>query len=463
MSTRDLLLRAAELGAEHIEELCSARVAPTASHQELTDRLGGALPASGADSAEVLSELVRAVDGGLVLSGSPRFFGWVIGGSTPATVAADWLTSAWDQNAAAYACSPAAAVVEEVCGGWLKEILGLPATCSYAFVTGCQAAHMTCLAAARHRLLGDRDWDVETRGLSGAPPMRVLTGEHHHETLLRALRFLGMGSNAIEHVPLGDDGAIDTHELASALGAEPDRPTVVALQAGDLNAGTFDAFGEASDIAHAHGAWVHVDGAFGLWAITSPEHRHLLDGIDRADSWATDGHKWLNVPYDSGYAFVADPEAHAGALSMEAAYMIPANGSGREEHHWNPEWSRRARAIPTYVALRTLGQEGIGEIVARCCRLANRLVCEIGALRGAEVVATPIINQGLVRFLAADGDHDRRTEDVMARLRDEGTAWYGGTTWRGNRVMRISVCNWQTSDSDVDLTVDAVRNVIAMV
>src|SRR6185312_15812137 len=356
----------------------------------------------------------------------------------------DWLTSTWDQNGASNLTAPAEAVVEEVCGAWCKQLLGLPATASFAFVTGCQMAHTTALAAARHKLLRDRGWDVEEKGLAGAPPLRLLTTESRHESIIRAVRLLGIGANAIRTVPADNLGRMNTVELAAALRESADLPTIVSLQAGDLNTGVFDPFAQACRIAHDHDAWVHVDGAFGLWVATSREYRHLLDGAAEADSWATDGHKWLNLPFDCGLVFVADPTAHRASFAQNTSYSVPT-AELRNQKDWNPEWSRRARGFTAYAAIRALGRAGIAEVVERCCACADRLVTGIGGLAGAEIVARPIINQGLVRFLAGDGDHDRRTDDVIGRIQAKGVAWFGGVTWRGMRVMRISVCNWMTN------------------
>jgi glutamate/tyrosine decarboxylase-like PLP-dependent enzyme len=384
----------------------------------------------------------------------------VTGGTLPVALAADWLTSAWDQNGASNLTAPAEAVIEEVCGDWAKQLLGLPAAASFAFVTGSQMAHATAFASARHKLLGDRGWNVEEKGLAGAPQLRVLTTENRHESIIRAVRLLGIGSNAITYVPTDNQGRMNTGELERALGKAADAPTIVSLQAGDLNTGIFDPFAEACRIAHEHDAWVHVDGAFGLWVATSRKYRHLLDGSERADSWATDGHKWLNLPFDSGLVFVADPTAHRAAFAQSASYSVPTENL-RNQKDWNPEWSRRGRGFTAYAAIRALGRLGIADIVDRCCAHADRLVADIGGLAGAEIVARPVINQGLVRFLAPDGSHDRRTDEVIKRIQAQGVAWFGGATWRGMRVMRISVCNWATTDRDIDETIASVRQAIA--
>jgi glutamate/tyrosine decarboxylase-like PLP-dependent enzyme len=445
---------AAALAARYLASLPERSVGPPVDLAALRGALQKELTTTGLPTEQVIRELAADVEPGLLHSGSPRFFGWVIGGSMPAALAADWLTSTWDQNAAAHACSPAAAVVEEVVGAWLLDLLGLPASASFALVTGCQMAHVTGLAAARHRLLARRGWMVESRGLAGSPPLRVLVGEHH-ETLLRALRLLGIGTDAVVHVAQRADGTIDLGALARELDGARDAPTIVALAAGDLNRGAFDPFGAACEVAHACGAWVHVDGAFGLWAAASRRHRHLVAGVEHADSWATDAHKWLNVPYDSGIAVVADRDAHRDSMRIPAAYKVEVAGV-RDQFEWGPEWSRRARGFALYAALRALGRDGVADLVDRCCDLATLLVDRLGEQPGVEVLARPVSNQGLVRFLAADGDHDARTEAVIALIHEDGIAWFGPTTWHGMRVMRVSVSNYRTMPDDVDRVVDAV-------
>lgn len=449
---------------KHLEALDTAPVAATASLTELRARLARPLAEAGVDAAQVIDELAQDVEGGILGSVGGRFFGWVIGGSTPAALAADWLTSAWDQNAALHACGPAEAVIEEVCGAWLKDLLGLPRTASFALVTGCQMAHFTCLAAARNALLARRRWNVEQKGLVGAPPFRVLSGSHRHGTFERAIRFLGLGSDCITDLTLDARGRLREDTLREALKAGDGQPTIVLLQAGDLNIGAFDCFETLIPLAHSQGAWVHVDGAFGLWIAACPSRRSLLKGVESADSWATDGHKWLNVPYDCGYAFVADPVAHQASMSMQASYLVHAD-QARDQVDWNPELSRRGRGVATYAAIRELGRQGIADLVDRTCRHTHALVTRIGALPGAETVWEPTVNQGLVRFPdprpgAGPADHDRRTDMVIAAIVGTGEAFFGGTTWNGRRCMRVSVCNWQTSDRDVDRAVSAVRSAL---
>jgi aromatic-L-amino-acid decarboxylase len=439
-------------------------VGATADLEELRERFERPLPQSGTDPAQVIDDLVRDVEGGIIGSTGGRFFGWVIGGTLPAALAADWLVSAWDQNAAIHACGPAEAVIEEVAGCWLKELFGLPQTASFAFVTGTQMAHLTCLGAARHRLLDRAGWDVEEQGFAGAPAIRIITSSERHGSVERAIRILGFGKRAVTSLPCNDLGQLEPSALERALESGGRQPAIVLLQGGDLNIGAFDPFADLIPIARRHGAWVHVDGAFGLWAAASPKHRHLLHGVELADSWTNDGHKWLNTPFDCGYAFVADAAAHRGAFSHRASYTTFVDGA-RDQIDWNPEWSRRGRGVPTYAALRQLGRAGIADLVERTCAHAHALTTRIGRLPGAQMLWEPTINQGLVRFLdprpgATDEDHDRRTDETIARIVASGEAFFGGTTWRRKRCMRVSVCNWQTSEADVDRAVSAVRRVL---
>jgi len=465
MQTDDPSLRVLSL-AQHeafsfLSNLDRAPVGATVDVETLRQQLTKPLANTGLPPEQVITELVSDVAGGLIGSTGGRFFAWVIGGSVPAALAADWLTSTWDQNAALYATSPAAAVVEEVAGLWLKDILHLPAHASFALVTGCQMAHVTCLAAARHALLAERGWDIEERGLYGAPPIRILSSAQRHGSFERAVRLLGLGREHVICLTSDAQDRLEPAALQKALDDDPSAPTIVLLQAGDINIGAFDDFEALIPVAKRHGAWVHVDGAFGLWAAASPRYRHLVKEVEAADSWATDGHKWLNVPFDCGYAFIAHADAHRASLSHRAAY-ITHHDEARDEMDWNPEWSRRARGFPTYAALRQLGRDGISELIERCCRHAHELVMGIGSLPGAEVLWEPIINQGLVRFLdsSAEHDHDRRTEEVIAAIVGAGEAFFGGTTWRGKRAMRVSVCNWRTSDEDVQRSINSVARVL---
>jgi glutamate/tyrosine decarboxylase-like PLP-dependent enzyme len=459
------LERAAELALSYLGSLDGAPVCATASLAELRERFARPLADEGVDPVTVLDELARDAAGGLIGNAGGRFYGWVVGAGLPAALAADWLTGTWDQNAGIYALSPAAAVVEEVCGTWLKDVLGLPASASFSLVTGCQMAHTTCLAAARHAVLQRTGWDVNRDGLAGAPSLRVLTSTEVHGTTTRAAKLLGIGTANIIVLPTDSAGRLTPAELGAALSREPDRPTIVVLQAGDVNCGVFDPFPELIALAHRAGSWVHIDAAMGLWCNAVPELRHLLTGVERADSWATDGHKWLNVPYDSGYAFVAHPEHHRAAMEHRASYLTHAD-EARDPLDYTPEHSRRARGFATYAALRELGRTGICNLVARCCRHAHTIVTRIGALPNARIMWEPKINQGLVRFSdsragAGEEDHDKRTDEVMAAINATGEAFFTGTTWRGKRCMRVSVSSWRTTADDVDRAVAAAERALS--
>jgi glutamate/tyrosine decarboxylase-like PLP-dependent enzyme len=458
------LERAAELALSYLDSLDAAPVCATASLAELRQRFSRPLSQDGLDAVTVIEELARDTAGGLLGSAGGRFYGWVIGAGLPAALAADWLTATWDQNAGLYACGPAAAVVEEVCGAWLKDVLRLPAAASFALVTGCQMAHVTCLAAARHALLARLGWDVNRDGLAGAPSLRVLTSSEVHGTTTRAAKLLGFGTSNIVVLPSDSAARLASHDLGSALSREPNRPTIVVLQAGDVNCGAFDSFLELIPLAHEAGAWVHIDGAMGLWCNAAPKLRHLLAGAELADSWATDGHKWLNVPYDSGYAFVAHPEHHRAAMEHHASYLVHAEDA-RDQLDWTPDHSRRARGFATWAALRELGRTGLADLILRCCRYAYDIVTRIGALPNARTICVPQINQGLVRFYderngATEEDHDRRTDEVISAIKAGGEAYFTGTTWRGRRSMRVSVSSWRTTPEDVDRAVAAAEQAL---
>ncbi|MCP4205381.1 MAG: aspartate aminotransferase family protein [bacterium] len=430
---------------------------------ELRSRLSIELGNEGVEAERVIDELVAATEGAHLGSAGGRFFAWVVGGALPAALAADWLAAAWDQNAALYASGPAAAVVEEVAGSWLKALFGLPPEASFAFTTGCQMAHFTGLAAARHAVLRRVGWDVNELGLFGAPPIRVLTSSERHPSVDRTLRYLGLGNKDIVPLRTNDEGCVAAAALEEEL-VPTGIPTIVVLDAADLNIAAFDPFAELIPIARKAGAWVHVDGAFGLFARASEAKARHLRGVEMADSWAVDAHKWLNVPYDCGIAFVRDSDAHRAAMSVEASYLV-ATKTARDQMDWNPEWSRRARGFAVYAALRELGRDGLQALVDRTCEQARALVDGMGALEGAEVLWRPRLNQGLIRFLdprpgAKPSDHDARTDAVIEAINVTGEAFVGGTTWRGMRAMRISVVNWQTTDRDVERSIAAVARVL---
>ncbi len=451
---RDLLFHTAGLAAEHLEELDERPVFPQLSSDKLRSRIADELPEEPIDPHIVVDELAAAVAPGLVAIPGGRYFGFVTGGSVPAALAADWLVSAWDQNAASYVGSPAASIVEDITAGWIRDLFGFPTEASVAFVTGTQMGHVTCLAAARHEVLRRAGWDLPRRGLWEAPRIRVIAGEKRHVTVDRALRLLGIGTDAIEEVSADDMGRIRTEALSAAL-ASKRGPTIVVAQAGEVNTGSFDPLAEIIEIARHHNAWVHIDGAFGIWARVSAELDHLVEGLESADSWTVDAHKWLNVPYDSGIAVVAHPEPHRASMLGEAAYLLPAT-TERDSYHWTPELSRRARGIPVYCALRSLGRQGIARLIERCCAHARRFATELAEIPGAEILNDVVLNQVLVRF--AD---DEETNRVLDSVQRSGEAWMGATEWNGRQAIRISVSSWATTEEDVMRTITAFQNAAA--
>jgi len=447
VNERELYRQVAEYAADFVETLETRPIRAEADVSELTAALGGPLPEDPVDPREVLAALVEAAEPGLVAIPSGRYFGFVIGGGVPAAVATDMLASVWDQNAGLYVGGPAAAVVEEVCRGWLVELLGLPPHVSAAFVTGAQMAHVTGLAAARHHVLAQVGWDVPADGLTGAPAIRVVVGEKRHVTVDRALRLLGIGASSLEIVPADDQGRMVVDELPD-LGKGP---TIVCGQAGEVNTGACDDLEAIAAAAREAGAWFHVDGAFGLWAAAVPTLRHLVRGAEHADSWATDAHKWLNVPYDSGLAFCAHPDAHRAAIGVTASYLVHADDMReRDQMDWTPEFSRRARGFAVYAALRSLGRSGVADLVERSCAHARRFA-EVLEEGGATILNDVVLNQVLVRF--RDGEH---TRSVIQRVQEDGTCWLGGTEWRGEHAMRISVSNWRTTEEDVERSAAAI-------
>jgi glutamate/tyrosine decarboxylase-like PLP-dependent enzyme len=444
----EVLDDAARLAREYIDSLPSRPVGTPAGPAELRSRLSRPLADDGEDARTVIEDLARDVDPGLIASAGPRYFGFVIGGALPVAVAADWLTSAWDQNAGGYPASPALSIAEEVAAAWIRDVLGLPSSCSVGFVTGCQMAHFTCLAAARLAVLREAGWDVEAHGLQGGPPLRVIASEQAHVTVTVACRMLGLGAERIRRVPTDDQGRMLPAELETAL-AEHEGPTIVCVQAGEINTGAFDPIDEILELCRGHGAWCHVDGAFGLWAAASPTRRSLAAGFERADSWATDAHKWLQAPYDCGIAFVRDREAHHAAMAATASYLVQDADGPRMPMDWSPEFSRRARGVAVYAILRSLGREGVGELVDRLCACAERFAQRLPAA-GYEVLA-----HGLNQVLVARGD-DAATDAALAAIQADGTCWPSATTWHGRRCIRISVCSHLTTFDDVDRSIEAM-------
>jgi len=435
-------------------------VGPHADVEQLRRAFGGAVPEGPTDAEAVVAELIQAAEDGLVGMTGPRYFGFVVGSSVPAAAAADMLTSAWDQNAFSHVMSPAASVAEETAVRWLLDLLRLPATASVGLVTGATMANFTGLVAARHHVLAGAGWDVEADGLYGAPEVHVVVGADRHATLDLALRYVGFGAQRVHVVPADDQGRMRADALPGVL-AECDGPTIVCAQAGNVGSGACDPMAEICGAAHNRPgqppAWVHVDGAFGLWAAASPALRHLCAGVEEADSWAVDGHKWLNVPYDTGIAIVRRPDAHVGATWQSAAYLHPSEGGERDGAWYTPESSRRARGFPVWAAIRELGRSGLVELVERCCGHARRFAAILGEAPGVEILNDVILNQVLVRFQdPAGGDANAYTRAVIERVQQDGTCWLGGTQWQGKAAMRISVSAWTTTEADVDRSAEAI-------
>jgi glutamate/tyrosine decarboxylase-like PLP-dependent enzyme len=447
--------RASELGLEFLSGLSERHVGAVEDDLTLAARLGGTLPDEGEDPERVVAEMARAFDPGLIASAGPRYFGFVIGGQLPAAAGADWLTGAWSQAANLHPLSPAAAAAELVAGPWMLDLLGLPADASFGFPTGAALGSTVGLAVGRHTLLERIGWDVEARGLYGAPEIRVIVGDEVHSTLLAGLQYLGLGRERLTRIPTDEQGRMRGEALPAAL--DPNVPTIVCIQAGNVNTGAFDPADAVADALTDHpNAWLHVDGAFGLWAAASPELRHLVAGVDRADSWATDAHKWLNSGYDCGFVAVRGREAHRASMSATAAYLMQ-DAAHRDNWEYVLDSSRRARGFIVYAALRSLGRNGVRDMIERCCALARRMASRLGDADGVEILNNVVLNQVLARFTPADGsDVDAFTREVMTRVQDEGEAWMGGTTWHGMGAMRISVSNWSTTEADIDRTADAI-------
>jgi glutamate/tyrosine decarboxylase-like PLP-dependent enzyme len=453
-----LLDQAAGLAKTYLADVGNRPVGATESGPELRARLGGPLASLAVAPEVVLATLAAAAERGTVASQGPRYFGFVIGGSLPVATAADWLVSAWDQDAAVYVMSPLVAAVEDIVASWVKEIAGLDPSWSAGFVTGCQMANFTGLAAGRHAVLEAAGWDVEGRGLFGAPPIDVYVSEESHYTVRGALRLLGLGAERVNFVPTDAQGRMRADALATALGASAG-PAIICAQAGNVNTGAFDPIGAIADAARARNAWVHVDAAFGFWAVASPALAHLAEGFDRVSSIATDAHKWLNVPYDSGIVFCSDRNAHRRAMTLSAAYIVE-NPVERDPREYVPEESRRARAVPVYAALRSLGKDGLAELIDRCCRLARRLAEKVAAHPRVTVLNDVVLNQVLLRVTGEGQGDDEATRDAIARVQDDGTCWLGGTSWHGMAAMRVSVSSWATTEPDIDRSADAILRAV---
>ena len=464
-----LLARTAALASDYLDSLATRPVAQAVDLVALRAALGGPLPDGPTDPIEVVEGLATAAEPGLVGSAGPRYFGFVIGGGLPAALGADWLTSAWDQNAGLYVISPAAAVAEEVASAWLIELLDLPTGTSVGFVTGATMANFTALAAARHGILAKAGWDVERLGLQGAPPVTVVTHGGTHVTVYASLQMLGLGREGdhVRRIAADDQGRMRPEALREAL-ATIHGPTIVCTQVGNVNTGAFDPLDEIVPIAHDQGAWVHVDGAFGIWAAAVPSLRERMRGHTAADSWSTDAHKWLNVPYDSGLVFVRDAAAHHAAMTLGAEYYIETDGGERDNYNWAPESSRRARGFAVLAALRSLGRSGLVDLVERDCAHARRFAERLAAGPRVSILNEVVLNQVLVRFegAAADTDGsagDARTRAVIAAVQRDGTCWLSGTTWAGRAAMRVSVSGWQTTTEDIERSAAAILRCLATV
>lgn len=453
----ELLARAQRHSLEFLKNLPERHVGARASRDELIAALSGPLPAKGEPAGDVLDRLAQQGERGAVASAAPRYFGFVIGGSLPVALAADWLAVAWDQNAGIFATSPVSSVVEEVAREWLLDLFDLPRTASVGFVTGCQMANMTGLAAARHAVLRNVGWNVEENGLGGAPPVNLVIGAEAHITIYSAMRVLGFGTRALRKVETDEQGRMKAGALAAVL-KELQGPTIVCAQAGNVNTGAVDPLRDITSVVREKGGWLHVDGAFGLWGRTSGSRERvaILDGIDLADSWATDAHKWLNVPFDSGVVIVRDSAAHRASMTVTAAYLEQTTGAERDSVDWGPEFSRRARGLAVYAALRYLGREGVAALVDRCCDHARRFAALLGADPRVKILNDVVLNQVLVRF----DDDDARTREVIAIVQREGTCWLAGTTWHDVAAMRISVSNWATTEEDVRRSAEAILRAV---
>jgi glutamate/tyrosine decarboxylase-like PLP-dependent enzyme len=459
--TSSLANRTAAQADAYLSTIRTRPVKATLSADDLRSRLGGPLPARGADPMQVIDLLAEAGREGTVASQGPRYFGFVTGGSVPAAIAADWLVSAWDQNAQMFVMSPVAAVIEQIVADWLKELFGLPATWSVGFVTGAQMASFTSLLAARHQLLHQVGWDVERDGLFGAPPIEVVVSDESHRTIFTALRMSGLGAERVRRVETDAHGRIRVDRLAEILRGGSG-PCIVCAQIGNVNTGAADPIEEMAPLTRDRGARLHVDGAFGLWAATSPSRRHLVSGIAQADSLATDGHKWLNVPYDCGLVLTAHAESHQRALLMPAHY-IQATAGERDPRAFTPDESRRARAIPMYAALRALGRDGITELVDRCCTLASLMAALLAKHDGVRVLNDVVLNQVLVQFRPPGGDDHAAaalTQAVIDRVQDDGVCWVGGTKWHGQTAMRVSISNWSTTPADIEQSAAAILSAL---
>jgi glutamate/tyrosine decarboxylase-like PLP-dependent enzyme len=456
-SSHDALLdRARRHAGDFLRSMPDRHVGARATRDELLAALRVPLTDGGEDPADVLDALAAQGERGAVACPGPRYFGFVIGGALPVALAADWLTSTWDQNPGIYATSPVVSVIEEIAREWLLELFDLPRQSSAGFVTGCQMANFTCLAAARHGVLRHAGWNVEEDGLHGAPRVNLVTSAESHVTVDVSMRYLGFGTRALLRVESDGEGRMRADRLRRLLD-NLNGPTIICAQAGNVNTGAIDPLREIAEIARERGAWLHVDGAFGLWARTSRTLRPLADGVELADSWATDAHKWLNVPQDSGVAIVRHAEDHRAAMTTSAAYLVQTQGIERDAVDWVPEFSRRGRGIAIYAALRSLGRDGVEALIDGCCARARQIADALRAVPGVEILNDVVLNQVLVRF----GDDNELTRRVIAGVQQDGTCWLGGTTWHDQAAMRVSVSNWSTTEEDAARSAEAIARVFS--
>ena len=444
---KDLLEETMKRANNYLESLSERNVAPSREAVARLAKLSRPFPEQGLDADAVLAELGEFCSPATMATAGPRFFGFVVGGSLPAALAANWLAGAWDQPASFYEEMPATAFLEQIALGWLTDIFRLPPGCGVGFVTGATMANFAGLAAARHAVLERAGWNVERDGLFGAPPITVVVGAEAHVSLMKSLGLLGLGRTRVVRVPVDGQGRMRAEALPATSG-----PTIICVQAGNVNTGAFDPFPEICKRAHSAGAWVHVDGAFGLWALACPSRSYLTSGIEQADSWATDAHKWLNVPYDSGLAFVREPDALRAAMAIGAEYLPPTT-EHRKPSDYTPESSRRARGVEVWAALRSLGRSGLSDLIERTCNHAKRFAEGLNAA-GYEILNDVVLNQVLVSF----GDAET-TRKVIAELQEEGSCWCGGTVWQGHTAMRISVSSWATTKADVDRSLEAMLRI----
>jgi glutamate/tyrosine decarboxylase-like PLP-dependent enzyme len=451
MSEFDAMARAAEAAIAYRRAVAGAETTPVADYAAMLAAFDAPVPEIGGDADAILAELIDRATPGIRAATGPRFFGWVIGNSHPTGVAADWLTAAWGQNAANLVSAPAASAVEKVAADWLLDLLGLPREASMGFVTGATVANFVCLAAARSEVLRRAGWDVEADGMFGAPPVEVVIGADAHATVFSGLKYLGLGTRRARTVATDSAGRIDARDFERVMAGCPG-PVIAIAQAGQINTGACDPFAELVPIVREHGAWLHVDGAFGLWAQAAPDRAHLTKGVEGADSWATDGHKWLQTPYDCGYAIVRDAEAHRRAMAISASYLPPAEGAERDPSAYVPELSRRARGFATWAMIRQLGRAGIAGMVEEHCRIAAHMGARLGAAEGVALIAPVELNQFMVRF----GGSDEATLATVRQVQEDAVAFIGAAQWRGDWVMRVSVSSVATTMAEADTTVDAV-------